>query len=160
VATTGPRRRRSDARPSAPPAFGPTPGVLGAADPDAVERSVELALEASRRRRRPLTLVVLEAPADGGEEVLQAIARLVRSTVRGTDGLWRDGPASLVLVLGDVDGPGCEPALARLRLRMRREGLGGSEMGRAAPAPGIGAADLIDLARADRRAITRSRPSG
>lgn len=161
MAIAGPRRRRADGRPTTPPAFGPTPGGLGAPDPTGVVRSVQHAIEACRRQRRPLTLVSLELPGDAaGREPLGRVADLVRSTVRGTDGLWRDGAASLVLVLSDVDGPGCEPALARLRLRLRREGLGGVLMGRAATAPGIGAEDLMELARSDRRAVARPHRPG
>lgn len=161
MAIAGPRRRRADGRPTAPPAFGPTPGGLGPPDAAGVARSVEHAIEACRRQRRPLTLVSLAMPGGADEAAsLDRVAELVRSTVRGTDGLWRDAVASLVLVLSDVDGPGCEPALARLRLRLRREGLGGVLMGRAAPAPGIGAGDLIELARADRRAVARPHRPG
>jgi hypothetical protein len=155
MAIAGPRRRSSDARTTQAPAFGPTPGGVGPPDPEGVARSLELALEAARRSRRPLTLVAMEAPEGADEAELSRVATLVRSVVRDTDGLWRDGPASLVLVLVDVDGPNCEPALARLRLRLRREGFGQALMGRASPAPGIGAADLLELARGDRRVVSR-----
>ena len=43
--------------------------------------------------------------------------------MRDTDGLWPDGPGGLMLVLVDADGPNSEPALARLRMRLRSEGL-------------------------------------
>lgn len=155
MGVAGPRRRRSDARASQAPAFGPIPDALGPPDPAGVVRSVELALEATRRLRRPLTLVALEMAAAAGERDLGRVATLVRSTVRGTDGLWRDGPASLVVVLSDVDGPRSEPVLARLRMRLRREGYGATLMGRASPPPGIGALDVLDLARLDRRPVAR-----
>ncbi len=155
MAIAGPRRRSSDARTTQGPAFGPTPGGIGPPDPDGVARSLALALETARRSRRPLTLVAMDAPEGSDEAVLSRVAELVRSTVRDTDGLWRDGPGSLVLVLTDVDGPNCEPALARLRLRLRREGFGTTLMGRASPAPGIGADDLLELARGDRRIVSR-----
>jgi len=156
MAMVGPRRRSADARSAGPPAFGPTPGDVGPPDPAGVTRSLELALETSRRLRRPLTLVAMEVPDDElrGDAVTR-VAALVRSTVRDTDGLWRDGTGSLVLVLSDVDGPNCEPALARLRLRLRREGFGAALMGRASPPPGISAADLLELARGDRRPVAR-----
>jgi hypothetical protein len=160
MALAGPRRRVSDARPTPPPPVAPTPGAVGAPDPDGVMRSLELALEASRRTRRPLTLVAMAVPERAGAGALARVAELVRSTVRDTDGLWRDGAGSLCLVLVDVDGPGCEPALARLRLRLRREGFGETLMGRASPAPGLSAADLIELARGDRRPVARPHRAG
>jgi GGDEF domain-containing protein len=155
MAIAGPRRRRSDARATAPPAFGPTPCGIGPPDPTGVARSVALALEAARRHRRPLTVVVVDVPEPSDVDALARVAALVRTTVRDTDGLWRDGPGSLVLVLVDADGPNSEPALARLRLRLRREGFGAVRMGRASPAPGIGADDLLELARGDRRPVAR-----
>lgn len=153
MATAGPRRRRADARPPRPQPFGPTPGAVGAPDPAAVERSVDLALAASRRLRRPMTLVAIALPAPPGELELERLATLVRHTMRETDGLWRDGEASLVLLLTDADGPNSEPALARLRLRLRSDGFGGAAMGRAAPAPGIPSSELLALAREDLRPI-------
>jgi hypothetical protein len=133
--------------------FGPTPGQLGPPDPAGVLRSLEHALEAARRARRPMTLVALELPPPPDEESLAAVARRVRTTVRDTDGLWRDGDCSLLLLLTDCDGPNSEPALARLRLRLRAERRNDLAMGRAAPPPGIGAEDLLLLARADCRPI-------
>lgn len=150
-----PQRRRGDARRPQERPFGPTPGGLGAPDPAGMLRSLEHAVGSARRMRRPVTLVALEAPEGAGEAELARVADLVRRTVRDTDGIWRDGPAGLALVLMDADGPGCEPVLARLRMRLRSDGLGGVSMGRAAAAPGIGAADLLDLAHEDRRAISR-----
>lgn len=151
MAIAHPRRRRADARPPRPAPFAPTPGALGPPDPEAVRRSVAAALEAAHRMRRPLTLVVLELddPAQ-----LALAARLVRSTLRESDGVWRRDESSLALLLADADGPSAEPALARVRLRLRREGLAGAaSMGRAAAAPGIAAEDLLALARADRRPL-------
>ena len=83
----------------------------------------------------------------------------MRRTVRDTDGLWRDGPAASIVLLTDVDGPNSEPALARLRMRLKADGLARMAMGRAAPAPGIGAADLLLLAREDLRPISTRRPA-
>ena len=83
----------------------------------------------------------MDVPEPSDAEALARVAALVRTTVRDTDGLWSDGPGSLVLVLVDVDGPNSEPALARLRLRLRREGFGAARMGRASPAPGIGTSE-------------------
>lgn len=151
---TQPQRRRTDARRPQPRPFGPTPPVLGPPDPEGVTRSLEHALGSARRMRRPITLVVLEVPSPVDEPALARVADLVRRTVRDTDGLWRDGPAGLALVLIDADGPNCEPVLARLRLRLRSDGLRAVLMGRAAAAPGIGATDLLDLAREDLRAIS------
>jgi len=122
-------------------------------------RSLEIAIESARRMRRSITLVSLELPPPAAEPVLSQVASLVRRTVRDTDGLWRDGGASLLLVLTDTDGPNSEPALARLRMRLRSEGLGTLRMGRAAAAPGISAPDLLELARGDRRPISNQPPS-
>lgn len=157
MATAGPRRRSSDGRRPRPLPFGPAPSGMGPADPDGVLRSIAFALEAAQRHRRPMTLVAITAPAPCTEDELARLAGIVRRTVRDTDGLWRDGPASLVLLLTDADGPNSEPALARLRMRLRGEGLSGVGMGRAAPAPGIGAADLLALAREDLRPISGRR---
>jgi len=154
MAIAGPRRRRSDARRPQPVPFGPTPGRIGPPDPAGVLRSLELALESARRLRRPLTLVALELPSPLDERALAEVAGLVRRTVRDTDGLWRDGERSMVLLLTDADGPNSEPALARLRLRLRRERQGDVRMGRAAPPPGIGAEALLALAREDCRPIS------
>ena len=156
MAVAPPRRRRSDTRPPQPAPFAPTPPAVGAPDPAAVQRSIEGALETARRLRRPLTLVALHVPGEGpsAERVLLRTAELARRTVRETDGVWRDGPLTLVVLLADADGPTAEPALARIRLRLRREGVRGVEMGRAAPAPGISAADLMSLAHSDCRSVS------
>jgi hypothetical protein len=119
-----------------------------------VTRSLELAIESARRMRRPMTIVSLELPPPPDEQALSRVVASVRSTVRDTDGLWRDGRTSLIIVLTDADGPNSEPALARLRLRLRGEGFGAVLMGRAAAAPGITASDLLDLARDERRTIS------
>lgn len=156
MAIPQPHRRRADARRPQPVAFGPTPGALGPPDPAGVLRSLEIAVSAAARGRRPITLVAMELAAGPDDGLLERVASLVRRTVRDTDGLWRDGPAGLVLVLSDADGPGGEPALARLRMRLRSEGLGSLLMGRASAAPGIGATDLLELARTDRRTISHS----
>ena len=160
MATAEPRRRSSDARRPRPQPFGPTPGLIGPADPAGVMRSLRFALDAARRHRRPMTLVTITGPAPHSEAELTRLAMLVRRTVRDTDGLWRDGEDSLVLLLTDADGPNSEPALARLRMRLRGEGLSGASMGRAAPAPGIGADELLALARDDLRPISGGASSG
>lgn len=157
MATTGPRRRRSDAGAPRPPAFGPSPGSLGPPDADAVSRSVEQALETARRTRRPMTVVAVALPSPSRDGALDHVADIVRRTVRDTDGLWRDGPDGLLVLLADADGPNSEPALARLRMRLKREGFGGVLMGRAAPAPGVSARLLLDLVREDLRPIVQGR---
>lgn len=129
------------------------PGVVGPADPGGVRGSLRGALEAARSMRRQVVLVSLELAGVHGEAELARLAALVRRTVRDTDALWRDGQRSLLLLLADIDGPGSEPALARIRLRLRSEGLGAALMGRAAPAPGIPPEELLILAREDARPI-------
>ena len=52
MASSGPRRRRTDAGRDRPPAFEPTPDGLGPADPRALLRSLGGALESARRQRR------------------------------------------------------------------------------------------------------------
>lgn len=158
MAAAEPHRRRGDSRRPLSQPFAPTPGVLGRPDPEGVTRSLELAVETARRARRSITLVSLEVPPPLDDVALASVSTSARHTVRDTDGLWRDGPTSLLLVLADADGPNSEPALARLRLRLRSEGFGAVLMGRAAAAPGISAADLLALARADRRVISYGSP--
>ncbi|WP_217913644.1 hypothetical protein [Miltoncostaea marina] len=101
--------------------------------------------------------VALPAPADGA---IDALASLVRRTLRAGDGVWRDGDDGLLLLLADADGPNSEPALARLRMRLRREGFGGVLMGRAAPPPGASAELLLELVRSDLRPIAHGRRPG
>jgi hypothetical protein len=152
VRPPAPRRRRTDAGRSRPPAFAPTPEALGPPDPQGLLRSLADALGQARRERRPLTLVCLAVPSDEGN-ALERVAGLARRTLRDTDAVWRDGESGLAVLLADADGPASEPALARLRLRLRGQGLGAVHMGRAAPPPGIGAEELLLLARHDRRPI-------
>jgi hypothetical protein len=149
----GPARRSGDARRPQPRPFGPMPGTIGPADPAGVMRSITFALESARRLRRPMTLVSLEIPAPGDEHILADVADLVRRTVRESDGVWRDGECSLVLLLTDADGPSSEPALARIRLRLKSRGLVDVTMGRAAPPPGLPAEELLLLARQEARPI-------
>lgn len=143
-----PRRRSADLRPPRPAIVAPAPAdrVPGGA-PDEVLRSIDLALDQARRGRRHVTLISMRAasPGDGIED----LADLVRRTVRSGDGVWRDGTGGLALLLADIDGPGVEPVLARMRLRLRGLPVGRVVMGRAAAAPGIGAADLLELARSN-----------
>ena len=152
MADAGPRRRRIDRWPDDPPALGSAPGALAQPDPQALLRALAEALEAARRQRRAATLVNKSVP-EGDGAVLERVADLARATVRDTDVIWRDGQGGLALLLADADGPASEPALARLRLRLRGRGMIDVQMGRAAPAPGIGAAELLVLARADARPI-------
>jgi GGDEF domain-containing protein len=151
---TQPQRRQSDRRPPRPVAFGPTPGEWGAPDPEGFSRSLTIALDASRRFRRPLTLVVLEIGEPGGEPALVQVADLVRRTVRGTDGVWRTGPSTLMVLLADADGPSAEPALARIRMRLKAETEVPVRMGRAAAPPGVAADVLAELARTDLRPLS------
>ena len=156
MAVAPPRRRQSDGRPPLPVAIAPTPAPLGPADARAVQTSIEAALEVSRRLRRPVTLVALHVLAQGpaAEKLLLRMADLVRRTVRESDGVWRDGATTIVVLLADADGPKAEPALARIRLRLKSEGVRGIGMGRATPAPGIGAEALLGLAHGDTRPIS------
>jgi hypothetical protein len=148
------RRRQADARPPLPAPFAPTPPVVGAPDPEAFLRSVGHALDAARAARRPLTLVAMEVQPVAGvdaEAVLARVSEIVRRTVRASDGLWRDGAQTLGLLLADADGPRAEPALARIRLRLKGEREATVRMGRAVAAPGVDAATLLEIASADRQ---------
>ena len=156
--TAEPQRRRTDRRADRPPAFAPAPKDLGPPDAQALVRRLEEALGSARSQRRPATLVCLALPGDGDGPVLERLAVLTRGTVRDTDALWRDGERGLALLLADADGPTAEPALARLRGRLRGQGMGGVMMGRAAPPPGLGAEELLRLARADRRPVDGGLP--
>lgn len=156
MGTSMERRRRADGRP-ATPIFGPTPGAFGAPDPLGFARSLEYALDGARRGRRSLTLVVVDLrprPGADAEAVLMEVASTLRGTLRETDGVWRDGDASLAVLLADTDGPNAEPALARLRLRLRQRVKADIAMGRAAAQPGVSADLLLELARGDMRPIS------
>lgn len=156
MATSIERRRASDARPQHL-IFGPTPGAFGAPDPEGFARSLEYALQSARKGRRPLTLMIIEVASRSGADVEAAVieaAGLVRRTVRDNDGVWRQGDTSLAVLLTDCDGPSAEPALARVRLRLRNQVKADITMGRAAAQPMATAADLMDLARGDLRSIS------
>ena len=152
----GTDRRASDARPPHP-TFAPTPGALAEPDADGFARSLAYALDSARKARRGLTLVSLSiAPRDDqdGDAVVTEIAALVRATLRESDGVWRDGALSLSLLLADCDGPRAEPAIARLRLRLKEQRRAEIRMGRAAAQPTVDAAFLIELARSDQRPVS------
>ena len=148
----GPGRRRKDDLRAKPLPLAPPPGAGGSSEPGGAG-SLRDALETARRMRRSVVLVSLELTAARGEGDLERLATLLRRTVRDTDAIWRDSRRSLLLLLADIDGPGSEPALARIRLRLRGEGLGTALMGRAAPAPGVAPEELLILAREDARPI-------
>jgi hypothetical protein len=54
------------------------------------------------------------------------------------------------VLLADADGPSAEPAVARLRLRLRADGPAPLSIGRATAAPGVDPMTLIELAMSDR----------
>jgi GGDEF domain-containing protein len=156
MATSIERRRTSDARPPHL-IFGPTPGAFGTPDPDGFARSLAYALESATKGRRSLTLVVIEIAARAGgddEQMVGEVAALVRRTVRDNDGVWRDGPRSLAVLLADCDGPNAEPALARIRLRLRNQVKANVTMGRAAAQGRVDADTLMSLARTDLSSIS------
>lgn len=146
------QRRRSDGRPQKPALIAPTPSP-GAPIPDEVRRSIDVALDRARSGRRPVTLMTVTLPAEADEAVFQRLGSDLRTAVRSGDGLWCDGPRSLVALLADLDGPGAMPAFDRLVGVLRRYTGDGLEMGRASAPPGIGALDLLDLARVERRPL-------
>lgn len=152
MATQGPLRRKTDLRPRSA-LFGPTPGAIEPVETDAFLRSLDHALEASRRGRRFLTLIVLDLEATSTESDLGRVATIVRHMIRETDAMWRTGKRNLTILLADADGPSAEPVVARLRLRLRADAPAPLQIGRATAAPGIDPLGLIDLAKADRRVL-------
>ncbi len=152
MAKQGPLRRKTDLRPRSA-LFGPTPGALEPVDTESFLKSLDHALDASRRNRRFVTLVVLDLEPGATEDLIARLATIVRNTIRETDAMWRTAPRSFTLLLADADGPSAEPAVARLRLRLRSGAPWPMSMGRATAAPGVSTTTLIDLAKADRREI-------
>jgi len=152
MATQGPLRRKTDLRPRSA-LFGPTPGGIEPVDIESFYKSLDHALDASRRDRRFVTLVVLDMEAGAADDAVARLATIVRHMVRETDAMWRTAPRSFTLLLADADGPSAEPVVARLRLRLRSDAPWPMSMGRATAAPGVDPMTLIDLAKADRQEI-------
>ncbi len=147
-----PHRRRADDRPQKPALIAPTPAP-GEHVPDEVCRSIDLALERARAGRRAVTLMSVSLPDSCDEAVFERLCDALRAAIRSGDGLWREGPRSLVALLADLDGPGAPPAFARFEGVLRSFGDQSVEIGRASAPPGIGALDLLDLARVERRPL-------
>ena len=124
--------------------------------PDEVRRSIDVALERARSGRRHVTLVTAALPADADEQHFDHLAMSLRRAIRGGDGLWSDGPRSVVALLADLSGPGALPVLERLERVVQAFSEHGVEIGRASAPPGIGAIDLLGLARADRRPVAEA----
>jgi hypothetical protein len=152
MATQGPLRRKTDLRPKSA-LFGPTPGAVEPVDRESFLKSLDHALEASRRGRRFVTLVVVDLQPDAPEAEVGRMITAVRHMIRETDAMWRTATRSLTILLADADGPSAEPAVARLRLRMRAETKVPLMVGRATAAPGIDPRTLIDIAKADRQEV-------
>jgi len=152
MATQGPLRRKTDLRPRSA-LFGPTPGAVEPVDRESFLRSLDHALEASRRGRRFVTLVVVDLQPDAPEAEVGRLITAVRHMIRETDAMWRTASRGLTILLADADGPSAEPAVARLRLRMRTEAKAPLMIGRATAAPGIDPRTLIELAKADRQEV-------
>lgn len=155
MATQGPLRRKTDLRPRSA-LFGPTPGAVEPVDRESFLKSLDHALDASRRGRRFVTLVVVDLLPDASEETVGRLVTVVRRMIRETDAMWRTAPRSITILLADADGPSAEPAVARIRLRLRADAPAPLWIGRATAAPGIDPMTLIDLAKADRREIEAS----
>lgn len=141
------RRRRSDTRPEralVPPA--PFPPE---ADPAGARSAVAEALEAARRWRRPLALAVIEVdlPPDPGRRDAPLLAALALASLREGDAVWLEGAERLLVLLADADLAGVGPPVARVRGELERAGFAAVRVGSAVAAPGIGADELIALAR-------------
>lgn len=152
MATQGPLRRKTDLRPRSA-LFGPTPGAVEPVDREAFLKSLDHALDASRRGRRFVTLIVIDMQDPVTEIAVSQLVAIVRHMIRETDAMWRTGVRSLTVLLADADGPSAEPAVARLRLRLRADAPTPLSVGRATAAPGVDPMTLIDLAKADRRTV-------
>lgn len=152
MATHGPLRRKTDLRPRSA-LFGPTPGAVEPVDREAFLKSLDHALDASRRGRRFVTLIVIDMNDPVTEAAVSQLAAIVRHMIRETDAMWRTGLRSLTVLLADADGPSAEPAVARLRLRLRADAPTPLSVGRATAAPGVDPTTLIDLAKSDRRPV-------
>ena len=122
-------------------------------DRESFLKSLDHALDASRRGRRFVTLIVVDAEGPVTEPVITKLAAIVRHMIRETDAMWRTGVRSLTVLLADADGPSAEPAVARLRLRLRADAPAPLSIGRATAAPGVDPMTLIDLAKSDRRPV-------
>lgn len=105
--------------------------------------------------RRALTLVMAEARGVGQSAAAAKLCDVLRPMVRETDVLWRTGFDSVAMVLVDADGPSGEHAVSRIRAAVANTTRLGLALGRATAAPGIGASDLIDLARANLLGLRR-----
>jgi GGDEF domain-containing protein len=156
MARQGPLRRKTDLRPRGA-LFGPTPGTIEPVDTEAFLKSLDHALDASRRDRRFVTLIVLDLEPGAADDVVSRLATIVRHMIRETDAMWRTAARTFTLLLADADGPSAEPVVARLRLRLRSDSPWPLSMGRATAAPGVDPMTLIDLAKADRREIVVER---
>ena len=126
MATAGPRRRSSDTRRPVHSPSARRPATSARPTRTAWMRSLEFALEA--RAAAP-------APDDARRD-LGARLPSRRTTWRGSrpscaarcatpTGCGGTARSSLILLLTDADGPNSEPALARLRMRLKAEGLVG-----------------------------------
>lgn len=146
-------RRRGDGRPMRPALIAPTTSPLGPV-PDEVRRSIDVALERARAARRHVTLVAVALPEESPETAFRAVCDALRKAIRSGDGLWCDGQRSLVTLLADVDGPGAMAVLDRLEGVLAAFCSLGLRVGRASAPPGIGALDLLDLARVESRQLT------
>jgi GGDEF domain-containing protein len=122
-------------------------------DREAFLKSLDHALDASRRGRRFVTLIVIDMTDPVTEAAVSQLAAIVRHMIRETDAMWRTGIRSLTVLLADADGPSAEPAVARLRLRLRADAPTALSVGRATAAPGVDPTTLIDLAKSDRRPV-------
>ena len=157
MATQGPLRRKTDLRPRSA-LFGPTPGAIEPVDRESFLKSLDHALDASRRGRRFVTLIVVDLLPEATEQMVSTLVGAVRRMIRETDAMWRTGARSVCILLADADGPSAEPAVARIRLRLRSDAGQTVYVGRATAAPGVDPRTLIDLAKADRRELNPDPP--
>jgi len=101
------------------------------------------------RRRRAISVVMLEITRSGRSAFTSRLASDLARVVRASDRMWRIGPRTLMVILADVDGGQAVAAAGRLRVWMSNQAMVPLSMAWSAAPPGIDAAGLMELLRAE-----------
>lgn len=139
-----PRRSagREDLLPTAPP-------VTELTDPDDFTHVLDEILSRAIRRRRDVSVVMLEVTRTGRSTFIERLAKDLARVVRNTDRMWRIGPRTLMILLADVDGAQAVAAVGRLRVWMSNQAMVPLAMAWSTAPPGIGAEGLVELLRGE-----------